>query len=99
MSEHKVLFSLIVLASFTNLGWVLIIYVLSFHGARSLVDGISGYDQAACTRVLACPARKARKGSLPGGDRHSSYPSFYWGGAPTWCGFSALPPSGAECSP
>jgi len=38
MSEHKLLFSLVVLASFVSLGWVLIIYVLSFHAARWLVD-------------------------------------------------------------
>lgn len=38
MSEHKLLFSLVVLASFVSLGWVLIIYVLSFYAARRLVD-------------------------------------------------------------
>ena len=44
MSEHKLLFSLIVLASFASLGWVLIIYVLSFHAARRLIDQIDvGY--------------------------------------------------------
>lgn len=44
MSEHKLLFSLIVLASFASLGWVLVIYVLSFHAARRLVDQIDvGY--------------------------------------------------------
>jgi hypothetical protein len=41
MSEHKLLFSLIVLASFVSLGWVLIIYVLSFHAAQRLVDRIA----------------------------------------------------------
>jgi hypothetical protein len=44
MSEHKLLFSLIVIASFVSVGWVLIIYVLSFHAARRLVDAIdAGY--------------------------------------------------------
>jgi hypothetical protein len=44
MLEHKLLFSLVVLASFANLGWVLIIYILSFHTARRLIDGIDvGY--------------------------------------------------------
>jgi hypothetical protein len=38
MSEHKLLFSLVVLASFVSLGWILVIYVLSFHAARWLVD-------------------------------------------------------------
>ena len=40
MFEHKLVFSLIVLASFVSLGWVLIIYVLSFHAVRRLVDAI-----------------------------------------------------------
>lgn len=40
MSEHKLLFSLVVLASFVSLGWVLIVYVLSFHAARRLVDAL-----------------------------------------------------------
>jgi hypothetical protein len=44
MSEHKFLFSLVVLASFVSVGWVLIIYVLSFYASRRLVDGIDvGY--------------------------------------------------------
>jgi len=38
MVEHKLLFSLIVLASFANVGWMLIVYILFFHGARWLVD-------------------------------------------------------------
>ena len=41
MSDHKLLFSLIILASFANLGWALIIYVLSFHGANWLIERIS----------------------------------------------------------
>jgi hypothetical protein len=45
MSEHKLLFLLVILASFASLGWILIIYVLSFHAARRLVDGIhTGYE-------------------------------------------------------
>ncbi len=44
MSEHKLLFSLIVLASIASLGWVLIVYILSFHGARWLVDSIACAD-------------------------------------------------------
>jgi hypothetical protein len=44
MSEHKLLFSLVVLASLMSLGWVLIIYVLSFYASRRLVDAIDvGY--------------------------------------------------------
>ena len=41
MSEHRLLFSLVILASFANLSWALIIYVLSFHGAHWLVERIS----------------------------------------------------------
>jgi hypothetical protein len=35
---HKLLFSLVVLASLVSLGWVPIIYILSFHAARRLVE-------------------------------------------------------------
>lgn len=38
MAEHKLLFSLVVLASLMSLAWLLIIYVLSFHAARRFVD-------------------------------------------------------------
>jgi hypothetical protein len=41
MPEHKFLFSLVVLASLLSLAWLLIIYVLSFHAARRLVDRIA----------------------------------------------------------
>jgi len=41
MAEHKFLFSLVVLSSFMSLAWILIIYVLSFHAARRLVDKIT----------------------------------------------------------
>ena len=40
MLDHKFLFALIILASFVSLGWVLIVYILSFHAARRLVDVI-----------------------------------------------------------
>lgn len=38
LSAHKALFSLIVLAALLGFGWILIIYVLSFHGAQWVVD-------------------------------------------------------------
>jgi hypothetical protein len=44
MLEHKLLFSLVVLASLMSLGWALTIYVLSFHAARWLIDTSSGGD-------------------------------------------------------
>lgn len=40
MLEHKLLFSLVVLASIMNFGWLLIIYVLSFHATQWLVSRI-----------------------------------------------------------
>jgi hypothetical protein len=44
LSAHKLLFSLIVLAALLGLGWVLIIYVLSFHAAQWVIDRVdSGY--------------------------------------------------------
>jgi hypothetical protein len=42
LSAHKALFSLIVLAALLGFGWVLIIYVLSFHGAQWVIDRIDG---------------------------------------------------------
>jgi hypothetical protein len=44
MSEHKLVFSMVLFSSFVSLGWVLIIYVLSFYAARRLVNEIDiGY--------------------------------------------------------
>ncbi len=48
MSEHKVLILLVVLASLMSLAWLLIIYVLSFHVARRLVDKIA-VNHVPCT--------------------------------------------------
>jgi hypothetical protein len=45
MAEHKFLFLLVIFASLASLGWILIIYVLSFHAARRIFDGIdTGYE-------------------------------------------------------
>lgn len=44
LSAHKALFSLIVLAALLGFGWIMIIYVLSFHGAQWVVDRLDdGY--------------------------------------------------------
>ena len=44
LSAHKALFSLIVLAAILGFGWILIIYVVSFHAAHWLVDRLeAGY--------------------------------------------------------
>jgi hypothetical protein len=58
MLEHKLLFSLVVLASSVSFGWVLIIYVLSFHAARWLIDWNDvGYaPRRHELRLARCPA-------------------------------------------
>jgi hypothetical protein len=44
LSAHKALFSLIVFAALLGFGWILIIYVLSFHAAQWIVDHLdAGY--------------------------------------------------------
>jgi hypothetical protein len=40
LSAQKILFPLIVLSALLGFGWVLIVYVLSFHGAQWLIDCI-----------------------------------------------------------
>lgn len=40
LSAHKILFSLIVFAALMGFGWVLIIYVVSFHAAQRIIDKI-----------------------------------------------------------
>lgn len=42
LSAHKALFSLIVLTALLGFGWMLIIYVLSFHVAQRVIDRIGG---------------------------------------------------------
>ena len=44
LSAHKIMFSLITLAALLGFGWIMIIYVLSFHTAQRVIDRIdSGY--------------------------------------------------------
>lgn len=40
LSAHKVLFSLITLGALLGFGWIVIIYVLSFHAAQWVIDRI-----------------------------------------------------------
>ena len=40
LSAHKILFSLITFAALLGFGWILIVYVLSFHAAQWVVDRI-----------------------------------------------------------
>jgi hypothetical protein len=42
LTAHKALFSLIVLAALVGFGWVLIVYVVSFHAAQWVIDKIDG---------------------------------------------------------
>lgn len=62
MLEHKLLFSLVVLASLMSFGWVLTIYVLSFHAARWLIDTSSGGypPRRPELRFAQCPAPRHR---------------------------------------
>ena len=39
---HKMLFSLIMLAALMGSGWIVVIYVLSFHAAQWAIDRIEG---------------------------------------------------------
>ena len=42
LSAHKFLFSLIVMAALLGFGWIMIIYVLSFHSAQWVIDRLDG---------------------------------------------------------
>ena len=42
LSAHKIMFSLITLAALLCFGWIMIIYVLSFHAAQRVIDRIDG---------------------------------------------------------
>lgn len=42
LSAHKFLFSLVVMAALLGFGWILIVYVLSFHGAQWVIDRVDG---------------------------------------------------------
>lgn len=55
LSAHKVLFSLIVLAALVGFGWVLVIYVVSFHTAQWVIDKI---DPGYAPRPARLPARR-----------------------------------------
>jgi hypothetical protein len=42
LSAHKALFSLIVLAALLGFGWILIVYVVSFHAAQWVIEKVDG---------------------------------------------------------
>lgn len=56
MSAHKILFSMIVLTTLLGIGWMLIVYVLSFHAARQVIDKID--DGHVPRRSLAYSRRR-----------------------------------------
>jgi hypothetical protein len=58
LSAHKALFSLITLAALLGFGWILIIYVLSFHAAQWAIDRIE--DSMEPRRPRLQPARISR---------------------------------------
>lgn len=55
LSAHKALFSLITIAALLGFGWILIIYVLSFHAAQWVIDRIE--DGVAPRRPQLRPVR------------------------------------------
>lgn len=59
LSAHKLLFSLITFAALMGFGWILIIYVLSFHAAQWVVDRIE--DNVTPRRPMLRPARSPRR--------------------------------------
>jgi hypothetical protein len=94
MSEHKLLFSLVVLASFVSLGWVLIIYVLSFHAAQRLVDRI-GVDYGLPRRELRSARYTERSLSAKTVIADSLAPATRLDHDPTWHPWRAR----QKCSP
>jgi hypothetical protein len=58
LSAHKALFSLITLAALLGFGWILIIYVLSFHAAQWAIDRVE--DGMEPRRRRLRPARISR---------------------------------------
>jgi hypothetical protein len=68
LSAHKIMFSLITLAALLGFGWIMIIYVLSFHAAQRVIDRIdSGY----------APRRPALRRVTRGNHRASNYRNPY----------------------
>lgn len=61
LSAHKFLFSLITFAALLGFGWILIIYVLSFHAAQWVVDRIE--DGMTPRRPVLRPVRSTYRSS------------------------------------
>jgi hypothetical protein len=57
LAAHKVLFSLIVLAALLGFGWILIVYVVSFHAAQWVIDHLEEGTQP--RRALVRSSRRA----------------------------------------
>ncbi|MGE0005486.1 MAG: hypothetical protein AB7S92_07835 [Parvibaculaceae bacterium] len=61
LSAHKALFSLIVLAALLGFGWILIVYVMSFHAAQWTIDRIEAGTAPRRAGVARLPARPVRR--------------------------------------
>ena len=66
LSAHKALFSLITLAALLGFGWILIIYVVSFHAAQWAIDRIEE-PRRPRLRVSRLPRRTAHVRHLSAG--------------------------------
>jgi hypothetical protein len=61
LSAHKVLFSLIVLAALMGFGWILIVYVMSFHGAQWVIDRLATGAPPSRPPMRPLPVRSVRR--------------------------------------
>ena len=57
LSAHVALLSLVVLAAIIGFGWILVIYVLSFHAAQWAVDRLAAGYAPRRVEVRAVPRR------------------------------------------
>lgn len=65
LSAHKALFSLIVFAAMLGFGWIMIVYVLSFHAAQWVIDRLDGGYAPERPALRRAVARRARASSVP----------------------------------
>jgi hypothetical protein len=56
LTAHKFVFSLIVLAALLGFGWILLVYVVSFHAAQWVIDRL---EEGATPR--RAPVRTVRR--------------------------------------
>ena len=61
LSAHKVLFSTITIAALLGFGWILIVYLLSFHAAQWVIDRIEDSTAPRHPHLRPVRARPARR--------------------------------------